>query len=295
MKMMTPPPSATPEDDEQRLRQPLAHEAERDDRLEERERDSSRVAGLRRRRARAARVRRRRMRESARSPATTPSRISTRPSPLRPSVTGFLAARPSSTAQHPRMRAAGVEYRVGGRDQRIGASRDLDVDRHRHVLPQVGRRIGHAQLDFHRAAQRVDARIDVEELGVESLARIRIGRGNRLLPELAAVRGSSRRSARRSASRPRARAPSAPCPAARRRPARRCARSGRRRPAQRSTVCSSRAFAARQRGVRLLERGLRHSEIAAGRTVGLHLQPRRARAGFRRRRGCASRRRAPTG
>ena len=56
-----------------------------------------------------------------------------------------------------------------------GAPRDLDVDRHRHVLPQVGRRVGHAELHPDGAAQRVDAGIDVEEFRGEALVRVRVG------------------------------------------------------------------------------------------------------------------------
>ena len=49
---------------------------------------------------------------------------------------------------------------------------------------RYGGGLRHAQFHFDRSAQRVDAGIDVEELGVEPLARIRVRGGERLLSKL---------------------------------------------------------------------------------------------------------------
>src|SRR5512134_3654182 len=85
--------------------------------------------------------------------------------------------------QHPGRGAGGVAHRLGGERKRAGAARHLDIDRYGHVLPQVLRRLAHAQLHFHRAALRVDARIDVGDLGGEALRRIGVGGGESRLAE----------------------------------------------------------------------------------------------------------------
>ena len=193
---------------------------------------------------------------TTRSPA--PGRRGSRraPSPCRPSV-DRLAARAAvrrTAAPTARRRSLRAPRRAGSASVPPRRA-DLDVDRHRHVLAQVGRRIGHPKLDLHRAALRVDAGIDVDELGGEPLRRIGVGRGERRLAELQLAEvplvdldhqlGLARR----------ARAPSAPCPAAPRRRARRRARSACRRRARRWSRSASRACARLEAGPRLLERG----------------------------------------
>ena len=52
---------------------------------------------------------------------------------------------------------------------------DLDVDRDRHVLPQIGRRIGNGELHLDGRSRDVDGRIDVDETSGEALVRIGVG------------------------------------------------------------------------------------------------------------------------
>ncbi len=60
--------------------------------------------------------------------------------------------------ENPGLRSRHIVHGIGGNDHHAGAARDFDVHRYRHVLPQVVRRIRNPQFDFHRAAQRIDAR-----------------------------------------------------------------------------------------------------------------------------------------
>src|SRR5512145_3292817 len=86
-------------------------------------------------------------------------------------------------AQHPGRSAGRVAHRVRAKRERAGVARYLDVDRYGHILAQVLRRLGHAELDFHRAALRVHAGINVGHFAGEALFRVRVRRGERRLAE----------------------------------------------------------------------------------------------------------------
>ena len=101
---------------------------------------------------------------SARPPAP-PRRRARGPSGSRPSRCRAGRAPPCGGQRAPVLhhedpgRGAGrVAHRVGGQRDRVRAARHFDVDRDGHVLAQVRRRLAHAELHFHRAALRVDAR-----------------------------------------------------------------------------------------------------------------------------------------
>ena len=61
--------------------------------------------------------------------------------------------------------------------------RHFDVHRRRHVLAQERRRIRHFQFDLDRAAQRIDAGVDVDQLRREALPGKGVRRAQRLLAE----------------------------------------------------------------------------------------------------------------
>ena len=119
-----------------------------------------------------ARLRRRRIArrddEVARLQAVAGSRPP--PSPRRPSVTGWRIARPSSTAA-PTARARVASRTASAGSASVPARRSISMSTDTVMSwRRYSGGVGHAELHLDRAALRVDAGVDVDELRGEALA-----------------------------------------------------------------------------------------------------------------------------
>ena len=230
------------DDDEQRLQAPFAQEADGGDPFERQPAFTARrrrAVGAARRALGCRRASRGGGRPAAtRSPGCKPCEDLgvAGAAQRRASPAGAAARRPTTFSTHGAPLALSCTASVGT-SSAFGPPRHFDVDRHRHVLAQVGRRLRHANFTSTEPRCASTAGIDVDQLGAQSAGP------DRRRPTRAPA-GPSASSAdvllvdlhhQLGVARP-ATAPSAPCPAAPRRRARRRARSARRRPARAMVV-----------------------------------------------------------